>query len=199
GKPIPKERAHLHFEMGVMLSEEFQKWYDKQKFTQPNKHGPWNGFNLTGFDPLDFYEKWRSGKISNVQDYFNQFPIAFTLRILNAKVPDFLKRYPELAIKNIEKDKLKGWDVDFTWFAMPVRFMPLYGVEVKNVNDIKSKDAKNNSSVNKGIQVKTYNNNVLNTYNYKDGINIKTCAKGGFVGAEYGKVLKKTLDLMFEY
>ena len=59
GKPIPKKGAHLHFEMGVMLFERFAKWYDKQTFDLPNKHGLWkkSAFNLTGFDALDFYEK----------------------------------------------------------------------------------------------------------------------------------------------
>ena len=29
---IPKERAHLHFEIGLQLSESFRRWYDLKNF-----------------------------------------------------------------------------------------------------------------------------------------------------------------------
>lgn len=180
GKPIPKERAHLHFEMGVMLSGGFEKWYSKQKFDLPNKHALWNGFNLTGFDPLDFYEKWRSGKIKSVQEYFNQIPIAFSLRVTSCKVPDFVQRYPSLVTQRIDRDKIKAWDIDFTWFAMPTRWTPIYSSDKGNIS--------------KGVMLKAFNNNVLNEYNYKDGIVIKAGKS-----PVYGKVLRKTLDLIFDY
>lgn len=182
GTGIPKERAHLHFEMGVMLSgnEGFTKWYDKQKFTLPNKHGLWNGFNLTGFDALDFYEKWRSGKIKTVQEYFNQIPIAFSLRIPTCKIPDYVERYPSLVMQKFDKQRIEAWDIDFTWFAMPIRWTAIYNVEKKNIN--------------KGMILKAYNNNILNEHNYKDGILIKQDKS-----PVYGKALKKTVDLLFDY
>ncbi len=180
GNDIPKERTHLHFEMGVMLSNQFPQWYAAQKFDSPNRHGVWNGQNLTGFDPLDFYEKWRSGKISSVKEYFNQIPIAFTLRILNTKIPNFLQRYPSLVTKNVEKNNIMAWDIDFTWFAMPIRWTPLYTVDKKNKT--------------KTILVTAYNNNVLNEHKYKDCLFIKKDKT-----QEFGKVLKKTLDLLFDY
>ena len=50
---IPKERAHLHFEVGLLLSEKFQAWYDAEEDNRgtPNQHGIFNGQNLMGFDP----------------------------------------------------------------------------------------------------------------------------------------------------
>lgn len=54
GYAIPKDRAHLHFEIGLMLSRSFQLWYVGRKFGSPNDHGLWNGMNLVGMDPLVF-------------------------------------------------------------------------------------------------------------------------------------------------
>lgn len=180
GSPIPKERAHLHFEMGLMLSEHFKKWYDCQKYGNPNKHAIWNGFNLTGFDPLDFYTKWRNGKITSVDDYLKQLPIAFSLRILDKKIPNFIKRYPTLATKPIDSKTLQGWDIDFTWFALPLRWTPLYNPNISG---------KTNSTF-----LTAYNANVFAQYNCTDTI-IVTTGKAPI----HGKALKKTLSLLFEY
>ncbi|NBP90354.1 MAG: hypothetical protein EBU50_03875 [Opitutae bacterium] len=59
--PIPVERAHLHFEVGLRLADSFNAWY-KSRFNfkrDPNLHGLWNGQNLTGFDP------WSPGQLEN--------------------------------------------------------------------------------------------------------------------------------------
>lgn len=178
GSPIPKQRAHLHFEMGLMLSEHFKKWYDTQKFGNPNKHSIWNGFNLTGFDPLDFYTQWKNGRVTSVNDYFKQLPIAFSLRIFDTKIPNFIKRYPTLATKSIDPKTLKGWDIDFTWFALPFRWTPLYG---------ESKPNKTQTPI-----LTAYNSNIFTQHNCSDTITLK--AKIPI----HGKVLKKTLNLLFE-
>ncbi len=180
GSPIPKTRAHLHFEMGLMLSENFQKWYNTQKFGTPNKHSIWNGFNLTGFDPLDFYTQWKNGKITNVNDYFKQFPVAFSLRIFDTIIPNFIKRYPSLATKPIDPKTLKGWDIDFTWFALPFRWTPLYG---------ETKTNKTQPPI-----LTAYNSNIFTQHNCSDTITLKVNKT-----PIHGKVLKKTLNLLFEH
>jgi murein DD-endopeptidase MepM/ murein hydrolase activator NlpD len=38
GYGIPKERAHLHLEMALVITEYFQRWYDEQKIGSPNKN-----------------------------------------------------------------------------------------------------------------------------------------------------------------
>ena len=51
---IPLNRSHLHFEIGLRLTDHFQSWYDKKKYTTKNRHGNFSGFNLVGIDPLPF-------------------------------------------------------------------------------------------------------------------------------------------------
>ena len=47
---IPRDRAHLHYEIGFMMTQAFQPWYTWRKFGSPNEHGVWNGMNLMGID-----------------------------------------------------------------------------------------------------------------------------------------------------
>ena len=48
---ISKERAHVHFELNLLVNDRFSSWY-KQTFPgQRNDHGEWNGQNLLGLDP----------------------------------------------------------------------------------------------------------------------------------------------------
>ena len=49
---IPLDRSHLHFEIGLRLTDDFQGWYDKKPYKTRNRHGNYSGFNLVGIDPL---------------------------------------------------------------------------------------------------------------------------------------------------
>ncbi len=122
---IPKERAHLHFEIGLQLSEAFQEWYDLKKFESPNEHGDLNGMNLIGFDPLAFFSVFREKDSADFDDYLGNLAVAFTLRINTRKTPNFIRRYPSLQKGEISDRTLVGWDVDFTGFGLPVGWKPL--------------------------------------------------------------------------
>ena len=53
---IGKAQSHLHFEIGLASSMNFDKWYyASKKFKTKNRFGNYNGINLTGFDPLAFF------------------------------------------------------------------------------------------------------------------------------------------------
>ena len=121
---IPKERAHLHFEMGLRLSRNFNAWYEGKDFDTPNYHGNFNGMNLTGFDPLDFFTRYRNGQVDTVQAYLQSLPAAFSLRVATRRTPYFIRRYPCLLTGPVGDD-IVGWDVEFTGFGLPVRWTPL--------------------------------------------------------------------------
>mgnify|MGYP003334059019 CR=1 FL=1 len=55
GYMIPAARAHLHFEVGLAITSDFQGWYDHRRFGSRNEHGMWNGMNLVGVDPVAFF------------------------------------------------------------------------------------------------------------------------------------------------
>src|SRR5256714_6713966 len=61
GTGINRERAHLHLELCLMFSHQFEAWYNTFFRTDPNRHGLYNGMNLAGLDVAHLY--WRSERI----------------------------------------------------------------------------------------------------------------------------------------
>jgi hypothetical protein len=138
GYAIPRDRAHLHFEMGLMVTRDFQSWYAWKKFGSPNEHGLWNGMNLMGFDPLDFLRRWRDRQINTMADYFAQMEPAVRLRIATSHVPDFVQRYPALLTKAMPLGLASGWEITCNWTGLPFRWTPLDASQVMGMrpNDV---------------------------------------------------------------
>ena len=123
--PIPRERAHLHFEIGLRLSDRFQRWYDAMDFEDRNLHRNWNGLNLVGLDPIAFYTQYRLGSMDSPETYIRELPTAYCLRVQSRVIPDFVRRYPALVAGSISAEDLGGWEVEFTWYGLPKRWFPL--------------------------------------------------------------------------
>jgi murein DD-endopeptidase MepM/ murein hydrolase activator NlpD len=130
GYMIPKDRAHVHFEIGLAVTKDFQLWYERRRFGSRNEHGMWNGMNLIGIDPLDFLNQWRLRRVNNFQEYFAQLPTAVRLRIATKRVPDFTARYPALLTKPVPLGGVAGWEIRFNWTGVPVSWTPLTALEV---------------------------------------------------------------------
>lgn len=130
GYMIPKDRAHLHFEVGVMMTRDFQAWYDRQKFGSRNEHGLWHGMNLVGFDPLAFFNDWRAGRVTSPQEFFSRMPTAVRLRIATYRTPDFVTRYPSLLTRPLPLGPVAGWEVRFNWTGLPFAWTPLSAADV---------------------------------------------------------------------
>ena len=132
---IPQERAHLHFEMGLRVTDAFQPWYDWQKFADPNLHGLWNGYNLMGFDPLVFLDKFRAHQVDNFTDYFAQLKPVVRLRIATRQAPDFTRRYPSLVVPApgavlSAGAPPAGWEIACNGTGLPFRWTPLTAADV---------------------------------------------------------------------
>ncbi len=133
---IPKERAHLHFEMGLRVTDAFEPWYARQKFGSPNEHGLWNGYNLMGFDPLDFLDKFRAHTLNNLVEYFGQLKPVVRVRVASRQTPDFARRYPSLITpppggnSTLAFSPPAGWEIVFNWTGLPFRLTPLTATDV---------------------------------------------------------------------
>jgi peptidoglycan LD-endopeptidase LytH len=130
GYMIPKDRAHLHFEIGLVTTQDFQSWYDRRRFGGRNEHGIWNGMNLMGVDPLAFFNDWRAGRINQPVDFFAKMETAARVRIASYRVPDFVTRYPALLTKPLPFGPVAGWEIRFNWTGLPFAWTPLTGNEV---------------------------------------------------------------------
>ncbi len=127
---IPRTRAHLHFEIGLRKSNRFQDYYDFKRYGGKNLHGDYNGINLTGMDPMIFFEQARTGKLQDMRSMIQGQPVAYTIRVATRSVPDFIARYPKLLTKHIPAQGLVGWEIDYTAEGMPIRWTPLTAEDV---------------------------------------------------------------------
>lgn len=119
--PIPQSRAHLHFEVGLLLSGHFSRWYDAQAENRgaKNHHGVWNGQNLIGIDPLPVLRAGRADLFEEVR----RMPAALACTLRSAKAPDFALRYP--ALTEGDAATAAGWRIEFTWHGLPRRWTAL--------------------------------------------------------------------------
>jgi hypothetical protein len=132
GYKIPKERAHLHFEIGVRMTDQFQQWYKARGFGSPNEHGLWNGMNLMGLDPLEFFGRRRAGALHKLDDVFAAVPTAVTLRVAVAEEPDFVRRYPSLvkADTTLSAGLASGWEIELSATGVPLRWRRLTAADL---------------------------------------------------------------------
>lgn len=127
GYTIPKDRAHLHFEIGLRVTDRFGAWYAGQRFGNPNEHGLWNGMNLLGLDPLVFFERVRAGGLHTIADWMATLPIAVTVRVERAFEPDFIQRYPALlnpgpGDADYNAGRPYAWQIGFDPTGVPLRW-----------------------------------------------------------------------------
>ena len=118
---ITKDRSHLHFEVGLLLSTGFNNWYAAQPENRksPNQHGLWNGQNLIGMDPMLLL----GAKNPNLLAAVRSQPVALSVVMHTAKTPDFVRRYPMLA--RGDNARTSYWYIEFSWQGMPLRWTAL--------------------------------------------------------------------------
>jgi len=135
GYSIPRSRAHLHLEIGLRLSDAFASWYEQKRYTSPNHHGNYNGMNLVGLDPLDFYAAFREGRAARVLDYFSQINAGVMLHVRTRRYPDFLDRYPQLKLPGAADTVRAGWEVILSGWGLPLSIRPLSRSELRGTEN----------------------------------------------------------------
>ncbi|MFI5336694.1 MAG: M23 family metallopeptidase, partial [Opitutales bacterium] len=125
GQAIPKDRGHMHFEIGLRVRDNFDLWYHTRRFGSPNVHGDYNGMNLMGFDPLEFLRLWRLKQVDDFQQYLDRQKPVVRLRVATSRVPDFITRYPCLLRRPMPVGLVAGWEVECDWTGIPFAWTPL--------------------------------------------------------------------------
>lgn len=136
---FPEGTEHLHFEVGLRLGgNSFSEWY-KSTFpaNDKNLHSFWNGLNLAGLDPVEFFKASRDSTIKTFGDWLKKQPVAFSVFVETEKFPEILESSPGLfkeaeTLVRERRKPLIGWYIDFSWSGVPLGFKPVYTKEYKN-------------------------------------------------------------------
>jgi len=113
---IPVERSHLHFEVGVILNQNFPTWYRRHRF-KPD-HGLYHGWNLQGLDPLVPYRLQAAGIAFRLQDWAEGTPTAIELSV-RAPRPNYFAEYA--ACWHVEPGDPRPWILEISEGGVPLR------------------------------------------------------------------------------
>ena len=131
---IPLNRSHLHFEIGLRLSENFQNWYNRKTFKTPNTHGNFNGYNLVGIDPLSFFKDYQAGKISSPADYLHNLKETVSVAVKSNQRPSILAINPSLERSPTSPaHQHDGWICRFGPYGIPLSFEKASVSGAKNI------------------------------------------------------------------
>jgi peptidoglycan LD-endopeptidase LytH len=129
---IAKDRAHVHFELNVLINDNFAAWFNQSKSAgERNDHGEWNGQNLNGLDDREILLAEKNGKFSLLNFLRGQTELCRVL--VRATNFPYLKRYPQLILKNpvAEKEGVAGYEIAFNYNAVAFALMPRAASEIK--------------------------------------------------------------------
>lgn len=124
GVGLNRERAHVHLELCMILSDHFQRWYDRH-FTSQNYHGLFNGINMIGIDIAKLYLAHRQNpNISIAQFLASSAEVHYRVLVPKQGDLDFLRRYPWLArdLKSVRHPK--SWEFSFAATGVPLEVRP---------------------------------------------------------------------------
>ena len=91
--PIPRDRAHLHWEIGLLLNSRYELKHRAEKLSPD--FGNYHGHNLFAIDALDFYAAHSRDPGLTMAAYLAALPPACEVA-LRGKTPDFFRRFPAL-------------------------------------------------------------------------------------------------------
>ncbi len=106
-----------------MLSREFESWYNVHFRNDPNRHGLYNGLNLTGIDIARLYLALRKQPSLTIPDFLSQETIFYKVTLPDSRHFDLLKRYPGLLQSPASRDR-KSWEISFAQSGVPLKVEP---------------------------------------------------------------------------
>jgi murein DD-endopeptidase MepM/ murein hydrolase activator NlpD len=124
GDGINRERAHVHVELNFILSDHFQRWYDRH-FTGKNHHGIYNGINLTGIDLAALLKAHRANPSITIPEFLaTQAEIHYRVLVPKKGGLPFLQRYPWLGRDLDRIENPVSWEFSFAATGVPLAIRP---------------------------------------------------------------------------
>lgn len=124
GAGINRERAHVHVEINMLLSDRFQRWYEHH-FTTKNHHGIFNGFNLVGMDIAGLLKAHRANPNISIPEFLvNNAEIHYKVLIPKAGELPFLQRYPWIGRDLDKVPDPTSWEFSFAATGVPLEIRP---------------------------------------------------------------------------
>lgn len=126
GNGLDRDRAHVHFEVNLMLNEHFVEWRNERRSRWPETHGRFHGYNLAGAPPMEILSR-RDSPRGAITEFLQSERAEITVFVPGGATPNILTRYPWLC-RTCESgalpDEANSWEVGFTRAGRPVYIEP---------------------------------------------------------------------------
>ncbi len=123
GEGLNRERAHLHLEINLLLSRNFEAWHDAVYRNDPNHHGIFNGLNLQGIDVAKLYLADRENSSLTIPQFLANEETFYKVALPKARHFELPGRYPWL-VKSVNSSR-QAWEVSFARSGVPLKIEPI--------------------------------------------------------------------------
>lgn len=136
---ISKDRAHVHFEINLVLNDRYIAWHARYMAGTRNDHGNFNGRNLIGMDPWAvFKEQQRLGAQFSLVKFIQSQPELCRVLVRKTDFP-LVRRYRPLLESNARADKegIAGYELALGFNGLPVRLIPRAASEMNGAAEVR--------------------------------------------------------------
>jgi len=119
GTGLNRERAHLHLELDLMFSRQFEAWYNTFFRNDPKQHGIYNGMNLAGLDVARLFLALRKNPALTIPEFLKDEETFYKVTVPKARHFDLLKLYPWM-VAGGKRNEGSSWEVSFARSGVPL-------------------------------------------------------------------------------
>jgi murein DD-endopeptidase MepM/ murein hydrolase activator NlpD len=123
GTGLNQERAHLHLELDLMFSRQFEAWYNTFFRNDPNHNGIYNGMNLAGLDVARLYLALRKNPALTIPEFLSSEETFYKVTLPTSRHFDLARLYPWMLAAGKRNEK-SSWEVSFARSGVPLRIVP---------------------------------------------------------------------------
>jgi peptidoglycan LD-endopeptidase LytH len=130
---IGQWRAHVHFELNVLVNDNFATWFRRASPGERNDHGEWNGQNLNGLDDREILLDEHNPNGFNLLDFLRSQTELCRVLVRATDFP-YLHRYPMLVLPNpvAQHEGVAGYEVALNYNGVAFALMPRAESEIKS-------------------------------------------------------------------
>ena len=123
GAGINRQRAHLHFEINVLLNEDFDLWFPTVYKRDANRHGRYNGLNMMALDVAALYLALRDDPSLTIPEFLASERPFYTVTLPRSATIDMARRYRWMLTER-PRPEHQSWTIHFARHGLPLRIEP---------------------------------------------------------------------------
>ena len=120
GAGINRARAHLHFEITMLINWNFPAWYSSEYRDGANHHGYYNGINMSGLNVARLYERLSVEPDLSIRTFIaEEHEPFYKVQMPREGRLDLLWRYPWL-LESSASANHRSWEMTFDASGLPL-------------------------------------------------------------------------------